>query len=174
MSLINCKECGGIVSDQAAFCPHCGYPVNKSDEQTVSEPEPVKEPEPIIEPEPVREPEPVVVEETVLEPDPVVVEEPEPAKPEPEPEPAKPEKKEICPESHLAKAIVFTCVLFMPFGIPGIVNAAKVRPAYNRGKMDAAKRYSRNAQKWCTLSLIFGIIFWILFITAIVLIACLA
>ena len=26
MSLINCPECGGQVSDTAAFCPHCGAP----------------------------------------------------------------------------------------------------------------------------------------------------
>ena len=26
MSLYNCPECGGQVSDTAAFCPHCGAP----------------------------------------------------------------------------------------------------------------------------------------------------
>ena len=27
MALINCKECGKEVSDQAASCPHCGAPI---------------------------------------------------------------------------------------------------------------------------------------------------
>jgi hypothetical protein len=31
MALINCKECKGSVSDQAASCPHCGYPVKKAE-----------------------------------------------------------------------------------------------------------------------------------------------
>lgn len=29
MALINCKECGGQMSDSASFCPHCGAPVAK-------------------------------------------------------------------------------------------------------------------------------------------------
>ncbi len=31
MALIKCPECGRSLSDQAAACPHCGYPVNKED-----------------------------------------------------------------------------------------------------------------------------------------------
>lgn len=30
MSLIKCKECGGVVSDTAQYCPHCGCPVEYS------------------------------------------------------------------------------------------------------------------------------------------------
>lgn len=29
MALINCPECGGMVSDAAVSCPHCGYPLKK-------------------------------------------------------------------------------------------------------------------------------------------------
>lgn len=29
MALINCPECGGIVSDQATSCPHCGFILRK-------------------------------------------------------------------------------------------------------------------------------------------------
>ena len=35
-----------------------------------------------------------------------------------------------CPETHLAKAIVFTALMCFPFGIPAIVNAAGVHTAY--------------------------------------------
>ena len=30
MALIHCPECQGEVSDQAASCPHCGYPMHES------------------------------------------------------------------------------------------------------------------------------------------------
>lgn len=155
MSLISCKECHGLVSTEATFCPHCGYPVSLSAEPAVAEPEPVKEPEPVAAPEPVKAPEPVA------EPEPV--KEPEPAKPAPDPQPAKAAAPEACPESHLVKSIIFTALFFMPFGIPAIVNAAKVRPAFNRGNMDLAKRCSRKANRWCTWSLVLGIIMWVVF-----------
>ena len=164
MSLISCKECHGLVSTEATFCPHCGYPVSLSAEPTIAEPEPVKEPEPVAAPEPVAVPEPVAAPEPVKEPEPAKPQ-PEPAKPEPEPEPqpAKVIAPEVCPEPHLVKAIIFTVLFFMPFGIPAIVNAAKVRPAFNRGNMDLAKRCSRKANRWCTWSLVLGIIMWVAF-----------
>lgn len=28
MALITCPECGGLVSDKATTCIHCGYPMN--------------------------------------------------------------------------------------------------------------------------------------------------
>lgn len=28
MSLITCPECGQSISDKAAACPHCGYPLS--------------------------------------------------------------------------------------------------------------------------------------------------
>ena len=31
MALINCAECGREVSDQAAACPHCGYPLKAAE-----------------------------------------------------------------------------------------------------------------------------------------------
>src|ERR1043165_9464768 len=30
MSMINCPECGNDVSDQAASCPRCGYPLRRA------------------------------------------------------------------------------------------------------------------------------------------------
>lgn len=39
MSIIQCKDCGKDVSDQAEMCPNCGFPVAKSirDEQSKAE-----------------------------------------------------------------------------------------------------------------------------------------
>lgn len=31
MALISCPECGGMVSDQAAACPHCGFILSKAE-----------------------------------------------------------------------------------------------------------------------------------------------
>lgn len=30
MAMIECNECGNLISDQADACPHCGYPVGKT------------------------------------------------------------------------------------------------------------------------------------------------
>ena len=34
MALITCPECNGQVSDKAAACPHCGYPLEKAEQKT--------------------------------------------------------------------------------------------------------------------------------------------
>ena len=47
MTLINCPECGGKVSDKAESCPHCGLPsmyfLSKSNPNQKTKPETVKE-----------------------------------------------------------------------------------------------------------------------------------
>jgi hypothetical protein len=35
MALINCPECEGIVSDKAAACPHCGFPMQSHKTDTI-------------------------------------------------------------------------------------------------------------------------------------------
>lgn len=74
-----------------------------------------------------------------------------------------------CPETHLAKAIVFTALMCFPFGIPAIVNAAGVHTAYATGNYELAVEKSQKAAKWCKYSLIGGIIFWVLYIAFIAL-----
>ena len=34
MALITCPECHGQVSDKATACPHCGYPLERSERET--------------------------------------------------------------------------------------------------------------------------------------------
>jgi len=36
MGLIKCPECGRQVSDQAAACPQCGYPIRKTEYKLVT------------------------------------------------------------------------------------------------------------------------------------------
>ena len=38
MALINCPECGKQVSDQAASCPGCGYPIARANEHMEEQP----------------------------------------------------------------------------------------------------------------------------------------
>ncbi len=35
MALINCNECGKKISDKAAACPYCGYPINQLEPVTL-------------------------------------------------------------------------------------------------------------------------------------------
>ncbi len=35
MAILDCYECGGQVSDRAEFCPHCGAPVESSEDQFI-------------------------------------------------------------------------------------------------------------------------------------------
>lgn len=37
MALINCPECGKEISNKAASCPHCGYPLLSEDASRLEE-----------------------------------------------------------------------------------------------------------------------------------------
>jgi len=67
------------------------------------------------------------------------------------------------PENHLAKAIVGT-VLCWPFGIAGIVNAAKVNNLWNSGRYEEAVAASQSAAKWARISLTLGIISMVIYV----------
>ena len=72
------------------------------------------------------------------------------------------EKQARKPANYLAKAIVFTVLFCFPFGIPAIVNAAKVDRLWKRGRYDQAKEKSKIVNRWCRTALIVGICFWAL------------
>lgn len=68
-----------------------------------------------------------------------------------------------CPPNYLAWSIVVTIICCWPFGIPAIVNAAKVNRLYAEGNVDGAYSASHNAKKWIIVSAIVGVVFWILY-----------
>lgn len=63
-----------------------------------------------------------------------------------------------CPHNFLVWAIIST-VLCFPFGIPAIINAAKVKPAYEQGYYDEAVKRSRRAKIWALVGTIVGAVF---------------
>lgn len=71
---------------------------------------------------------------------------------------------QICPETHLTKAIILTVLCCWPFGIPAIVNASGVENAFHSGNYALAVEKSKKAAKWCNITMIVGIIFWVLYI----------
>ena len=70
----------------------------------------------------------------------------------------------ICPETHLTKAILVTIFCCWPLGIPAIVNAAGVSNAFLAGNYDLALEKSRNAEKWSNYCIAAGIVFIALYI----------
>ena len=71
------------------------------------------------------------------------------------------------PETYLWQSILVTLFCCLPFGIVGIVNAAKVESAFYQGNYDEADRLSREAKKWTLVSFwvgLAGIVLYFLFI----------
>ncbi len=77
--------------------------------------------------------------------------------------------RQLPPDSHMAWAIVSTLLCCWPFGIPAIVNAAKVDKLWYNGHHQAAIEASNNAKKWANISAILAIIFYILYFLLMVL-----
>lgn len=67
----------------------------------------------------------------------------------------------VRPKNWLVESILVTILCCLPFGIVGIVNAAKVNSLYDQGKYDESIRISANAKRWTMFGLIAGIIYLI-------------
>ena len=64
------------------------------------------------------------------------------------------------PDTYLLWAILSTICCCLPFGIVAIVKAFQVDSFYLKGMYEQAVLASADAQKWCILSLVFGLISW--------------
>jgi hypothetical protein len=68
------------------------------------------------------------------------------------------------PKTWLVESILVTLLCCLPFGIVGIVFAAKVESAYNRGDYDAALQASKEAGKWTQIGFWSGLVFGVIYI----------
>jgi F0F1-type ATP synthase membrane subunit c/vacuolar-type H+-ATPase subunit K len=66
------------------------------------------------------------------------------------------------PKTWLVESILVTLFCCLPFGIAGIVNAAKVESKFYAGDIEGANRSSAAAKKWTTLS------FWIAIVVSVI------
>ena len=62
-----------------------------------------------------------------------------------------------CPKTWMAESILVTIFCCLPFGIAGIVFAAKVSSLYAAGQYEEAVEASNNAAKWTKIGLFVGL-----------------
>lgn len=65
----------------------------------------------------------------------------------------------VRPKSWLVESILVTIFCCLPFGIVGIVNAARVNSLYDQGLYEESIRISANAKRWSKFGLIAGILY---------------
>jgi hypothetical protein len=68
------------------------------------------------------------------------------------------------PNNHLALAIISTILCCWPFGIPAIINAAKVDNLWLSGHQDEAYEAAAKAKKWSIISMVCGLVFWSIYV----------
>jgi hypothetical protein len=61
------------------------------------------------------------------------------------------------PKTYLAESILVTILCCLPFGVVGIVNAAKVESAFYAGHVERAYQLSRDAKRWTLIGLCVGL-----------------
>lgn len=67
-------------------------------------------------------------------------------------------EENLQPKTWLVESILVTLFCCLPFGIVGIVNAAKVNSLYASGNIEAAQQASATAAKWTKIGFIVGIV----------------
>jgi hypothetical protein len=68
------------------------------------------------------------------------------------------------PKTWLVESILVTLFCCLPFGIVGIINAAKVESKYNAGDVDGAYRASEEAGKWTKIGFWIGLVVVVIYI----------
>ena len=64
----------------------------------------------------------------------------------------------MCPETHLALAIITTILCCLPLGAVGIIKASRVSTEFQAGNYEAALKYSADAKKWSIIAIIVGVV----------------
>lgn len=74
------------------------------------------------------------------------------------------------PKNWLAESILVTLFCCLPFGILGIINAAKVESRFYAGDIDGANQASSKAKKWTMWGFWLGAIFIVIYLISILVI----
>lgn len=74
------------------------------------------------------------------------------------------QKTELPPDNNLVWAILATILCCWPFGIPALINAAKVEKYWQDGQKEKAIKAANKAKKWSIISAVSAILFWIIYI----------
>ena len=61
------------------------------------------------------------------------------------------------PKNWLVESILVTILCCLPFGIVGIINAAKVDSAFKQGQVAEAEKASREAARWTKIGFFCGL-----------------
>lgn len=69
-----------------------------------------------------------------------------------------------CPKTWLAESILVTLFCCLPFGIVGIVNAAKISSLYAGGRYDEAEHASQQAKKWTKIGFFVGLVIIVIYL----------
>lgn len=69
-----------------------------------------------------------------------------------------------CPKTWMAESILVTIFCCLPFGIAGIVFAAKVSSLYAAGQYEEAVEASNNAAKWTKIGFFVGLAVMVIYI----------
>ncbi len=72
------------------------------------------------------------------------------------------------PKTWLLESILVTLFCCLPFGIAGIVNAAKVESRFYAGDIESANRASADAKKWTTVSFWIGLAFGVIYLIVVI------
>ena len=67
-----------------------------------------------------------------------------------------PQNNKLCPESHLALAIISTILCCLPLGAVGIIKASRVSTQFQAGDYEGALKSSADAKKWSIIAIICG------------------
>lgn len=78
------------------------------------------------------------------------------------------QNNQMAPDNNLVWAILSTLLCCWPFGIPAIVNAAKVDKYWLAGHHEEAIYAANEAKRWAKISAIAAVVFWALYIIFVV------
>jgi hypothetical protein len=76
-------------------------------------------------------------------------------------------RQPLQPKNWLVESILVTLFCCLPFGIVGIINAAKVNSEWAAGNFDGAEKASKEAAKWTKLGFFIGLGIVVLYFIAV-------